>query len=513
MNFFKRALQYLWDKKGKSLLLIAVLSTIMIFVLAGLTIYSAAKVATDNAKKSVGATVTLTVNRENMFKNTSNSTSSSASSNTSSTSSSKTRPDPGSFTRTPINLSDAEKIAKLAGIKSYVFTASTSANQGDDIGAISSSQTSSSTSDSSTTSDTITGASQSMNGKQNPDGNSKMQQGDFRIQGVSDSNNYESFSSGTAKLIKGEAITSEDRNTNNVLIEKSLAQANDLSVGDTFKIKNANDEDVTVKIKGIYETTDTGDSMGMQFNFMNPANTIISSYTFIATIKDDGEAVSLDSATYTLEDPKQMSSFVKKAEKLIDTDTFSLQTNDQLYQQMLQPLNNVASFAKNIVLLVAVAGIVILTLIVMMSIRERRFEIGVLLSLGESRFKVIGQFFIELVVCMVFALGIASFSGNLVGNALGNQLLAQQTTSQTSTQKDNQPFDMPGQPRGNRGGGMRQQMQNVLNTSDEVKKLKITVQPKQIASLAGIGLGISLLSIMVAAANILRLNPKKILID
>ena len=208
-----------------------------------------------------------------------------------------------------------------------------------------------------------------------------------------------------------------------------------------------------------------------------------------------------------------MSSFVKKAEKLIDTDTFSLQTNDQMYQQMLQPLNNVASFAKNIVLLVAVAGIVILTLIVMMSIRERRFEIGVLLSLGESRFKVIGQFFIELVVCMVFALGIASFSGNLVGNALGNQLLAQQTTSQTSTQKDNQPSDMPGQPRGNRGGGMRQQMQNVLNASDEVKKLKITVQPKQIASLAGIGLGISLLSIMVAAANILRLNPKKILID
>lgn len=54
MNFFKRALQYLWAKKGKSLLLIVVLSTIMIFVLAGLTIYSADKVATDNAKKASG---------------------------------------------------------------------------------------------------------------------------------------------------------------------------------------------------------------------------------------------------------------------------------------------------------------------------------------------------------------------------------------------------------------------------------------------------------------------------
>ena len=506
MNFMKRALQYLWAKKGRSLLLIAVLSTIMIFVLAGLTIYSAAKVATDNAKKSVGATVTLTVNRENMFKNnTSTSTSTSTSS-----SESESKPDPGSFSRTPINLTDAKKIAKLAGIKSYVFTASTSANQSDGIEPISSSETTTSSSTTSST-DANTGASKSMGGENQGD-DKQMQQGDFRIQGVSTSANYDSFSSGTAKLIKGSGITDKDENTNNVLIEKSLAEANDLSVGDTFKIKNANDEDVTVTIKGIYETTDTGDSMGMQFNFMNPSNTIISSYTFIATLKDDGEAVSLDSAVYTLEDPKQMSSFVKKAEKLIDTDTFSLQTNDQMYQQMLQPLNNVASFAKNIVLLVAVAGIVILTLLVMMSIRERRYEIGVLLSLGEARFKIIGQFFIELLVCMIFALGIAGVSGNLVGNAVGNQLLAQQTTSQANNQSTNQQTDRPNGGPGERGG-MRQQMQSMLSASNEVKKLNITVKPKQIVSLAGIGLGISLLSILIAATGILRLNPKKILID
>jgi len=60
-----------------------------------------------------------------------------------------------------------------------------------------------------------------------------------------------------------------------------------------------------------------------------------------------------------------------------------------MYQQMLQPLNNVSSFAKNIVILVAVAGVIILTLIIMLSIRERKYEIGVLLSLGESRVKVI----------------------------------------------------------------------------------------------------------------------------
>lgn len=67
MNFLKRGLQSLWAKKGRSLLLIAVFSAILIFVLAGLTIRSAALVATENAQKSVGATVTLQANREQAF--------------------------------------------------------------------------------------------------------------------------------------------------------------------------------------------------------------------------------------------------------------------------------------------------------------------------------------------------------------------------------------------------------------------------------------------------------------
>ena len=42
MNYIKRALQSLWAKKGRSLLMIAVFSAILIFVLAGLTIRSGA---------------------------------------------------------------------------------------------------------------------------------------------------------------------------------------------------------------------------------------------------------------------------------------------------------------------------------------------------------------------------------------------------------------------------------------------------------------------------------------
>lgn len=490
MNYIKRAAQSLWAKKGRSIIMVAVFSAILIFVLAGLTIRSGADLATENAKKSVGATVTLSTNREAMFKN-------------SESGDENSRPDPGSFERTPVNLSDAEKIAELSNVKSCSFEASTSANKSSGITPISSESEEESSDEQA-----------SMFGGQGaPEG---MSQGDFQIKGVSESSAYSDFSSGTASLVEGEAITSEDEGTSNVLIEQSLAEANDLSVGDKFKIKDSDDQDVEVTIKGIYKTSDSGDSMGMRFNFMNPANTIFSSYTMVNTLTgSDGKTI--DSAVYSLDDPKEMDSFIEEANQLIDTDTFSLESNDQMYQQMLQPLNNVSSFAKNIVILVAAAGVIILTLIIMLSIRERKYEIGVLLSLGESRLKVISQFFVEMFICMIFALGIAAASGNIVGNAVGNQLLSQQTTSQNADGQEANATgnggpggrQMPGG--GPSGGG--QMGGNPFTQTEEIQELNISVQPTEILSLAGIGLGISLFSIVLSSVGIMRLNPKKILIS
>lgn len=496
MNYIKRAIQSLWAKKGRSIIMITVFSAILIFVLAGLTIRSGAELATTNAKKSVGATVTLSTNREAMFKQQSNSDSDDESS----------RPDPGSFEQTPVNLSDAKKIAELANVKSYSFEASTSADKGTGITPISS--------DSDSEEESSDEQAVGFGGQKAPGG---MSQGDFQIKGVSESNSYSDFSSGTASLVEGKAITSDDEGTNNVLIEQSLAEANDLSVGDKFKIKDTDDKDVEVTIKGIYKTSDSGNSMSARFNFMNPANTIFSSYTLVNTLTGS-EGKTIDSAVYNLDDPKDMDSFVEAANKLIDTDTFSLETNDQ----MLQPLNNVSSFAKNIVILVAVAGVIILTLIIMLSIRERKYEIGVLLSLGESRVKVISQFFVEIFVCMIFALGIAAASGNVVGNAVGNQLLSQQTTSQNADGQEANTAGNGGPNQGNQGqapgggnGGPSggQMGSNPFTQSKEIQELNISMQPTEILSLAGIGLGISLFSIVLSSAGILRLNPKKILIS
>ncbi|MGL9756695.1 ABC transporter permease [Enterococcus sp. DIV0197] len=505
MNFIKRALKSTKVKWGRSLLLFAVFTAILVFVLAGLTIRSAAEQAASEAQKEVGATVTLSANREASFQKPAET----ATSETDSDGTAQERIDPGSFSLTPVSLEDAQKIADLTDVKSYSFESSASALASDGITAISSSDSTDSSAES-------TDANQPMGGGM--PGGGQMTQADFQVTGVLTSAQNSTFSSGTATITDGEGIDESDKDTNQVLIEQTLATANDLAVGDTFTITSSEDEETTYEltVKGIYESSASSNSMGMQFSMMNPSNTLYTSYTLANELNGTAEDNTIDSAVYTLADPENMDDFLAKAKKLIDTDTFSLQSNDAAYQSMLEPLNNVASFSKNVVLLVAVAGIIILTLIIMITIRERRHELGVLLSLGESRIKIILQLFTEVALCMILALGVAAVSGNVVANVVGQQLLEQQTNSDQNTQTNDAKSQRPdGENPGGRGGqmGAPGSNSNPFAVSDEVSELSINVTPTQIGFLALVALGISLLSVCLASIGILRLNPRKILLN
>ena len=177
--------------------------------------------------------------------------------------------------------------------------------------------------------------------------------------------------------------------------------------------------------------------------------------------------------------------------------------------------------------MVAIADAVILTLIVIFSIRERRYEIGVLMSLGENRLKIIGQFFTELFMVTIVSLVTASFARNFVGNALGNQLLSsstqtQQTTNQgpngggpgqetNSSNDDNKQNDLKPQNDKLSGGGFGNMMSMATTSPKEVDNLDIKLTGTDVAKLGGITLLISFISTILASIGIIRMKPKDIL--
>lgn len=506
MNFIKRAWLATKAKKGRTALLILVTSAILIFVLAGLTIKNAADSAVESAKSEAGATVTLSVNREAMMK----------AFNPDSDSSSDDSSDDSSAT-TSVDLATAESIAEKDGVASYLFTTTTTATAGDDISAISTS--SSSSSDDSSDSN-----------QPSSRGDMEMTSGDFTITGVNSTDYVSDFTSGTSEITDGVGITS-DTADNSAVISSDLADANDLSVGDTFTVTTTVDDtetSYTLTVVGIYENSSTATTAQMMSNASNPQNNIYTNLTTADTMK--GETDTLDSAVYTLSNPEDMVNFVDEVESEIDTDSYSVTSSDEIYEQMLSPLNNISSIAQNIVILVAIAGAVILTLIVILSIRERRYEIGVLMSLGENRIKIIGQFFMELFMVTVVSLIIASFAGNFVGNVLGNQLLSSSTSTEQTTQNSGLNGGGPGQDTNSSDsnnsdsgqksgapgdGGGRGDMCNMVSmatsSTQAIDDLDIKLTGTDVAKLGGIALLISFVSTILASIGIIRMKPKDIL--
>jgi putative ABC transport system permease protein len=496
MDFLRRAWLFTKAKVGRTALLILTMTAVLVFVLAGLVINNSANKSIETAKKEAGATVTLSVNRENMMKRPDDSSSTSTD-------------EKPTFEMTPVKESDAEKIADLSGVKSYSFTKQTSATKGDGIEPIS-------TSDSSSSSNESSDAMMPGGGR---GGMMEQQSGDFRVVGTNDLASSTDFSSGTNEITDGRALTADDEGTENVVIEENLASENDLKVGDTFKLEDDEAKAYTVKVVGIYKSSASVDTMAQQFSFMNVSNQIYSSLSFANTLA--GTTGTLDSAVYNLSNPKNTDAFVEKAEKLVDTDTYSVTSNDAMYQQMLAPLNNVAKFSKNIVWLVAIAGAIILTLIMLLMVRERRGEIGILMSMGESRKKIIGQFFTEVLMITAVSVGLATAIGGPVGNVIGSQLLNSETTTTQTVSAQGGPGatngnapdgQMPGGNGGFGGGGpMSAAFGQNAETQAEINKLNVKLTGKQIAILGAIALGIAAVAILIASIGIVRLNPKAIL--
>ncbi|MGD6832923.1 ABC transporter permease [Sutcliffiella halmapala] len=477
MNFMKRAFLSVKTRAGKSFLLLFTLTVICVFVLSGLSIQTAAGKSAELARQNIGGNVTLQVDREKMMEQQA---------------AEGGRP---RFELTPILLSEAEELIDYPEVKGYNFTSSTFGNALD----FEPIESGSATEEDSTESNQ--GGPGRMGG---------MMLMDLSVEGVLFSDSVQAFLDGDSTILEGRHLTEEDANQPFTLIEKTLAEDNDLSMGDKIQIQSP-DESATLELEivGIYETAVAGDSTGMNFTALNPYNKLYIPYTAATTLKGEGYEGTIDSAVYYMNDPSNIEDFIGRAEEesSIDFATFKLDANDLVYQQMVGPIENVASFSKNVVYLVAIAGAVILGLIVMLTIRERKYEMGVLLAIGEKRWKLIGQFIVEILIVAIISLSFASMAGNLVANQVGEQLLNQQLEQSAESASNPESFRRPGM--GMMGGGMGPGF--VQEQVDPIDDLQIAITSKDFGLLAIIGLTVSMIATIIPSLSILRLQPKMIL--
>ena len=214
----------------------------------------------------------------------------------------------------------------------------------------------------------------------------------------------------------------------------------------------------------------------------------------------------IENVTLLLSDPLDVEKFVDDYKNSLSQFT-SLDANNEEFKKLAKPLDTLSMYANFIVSLVVINAIVIISLVTALTLKTREYEIGVLLSIGASKIKVIAQFFIELAIVAIFGFTLSVVSGSLIAKKIGYKVLEYQIAS-SDIEEEESGFDYYGDfdPWSNNYA-------TEITLDDLVGEYEVTVSPLIIAEIYILGLGIVFISVIIPSFMIMRYNPKKILMN
>ncbi|MEV1067073.1 ABC transporter permease [Streptomyces sp. NPDC050263] len=301
------------------------------------------------------------------------------------------------------------------------------------------------------------------------------------LNGVRDSDLLLPFSYGSHRITAGRAITPEDAGREVAVVEQRLAGKNGLEVGDTVRVGSADGRRVVpLTVVGIYRDPMPDPSSWTPPRLL-PGNAL---YVPVRTVQRlSPGAADLTEAVFRTGSPEQAEQLRSEARRLLGSGSFDFRVNDKAYDDQVRPIQRVGAFAGLIVRIVAVAGALILGLVVMLQIRDRREELGVLLSLGERKWRLVGQHTVEVVAVALPAVAVAALAGQLAARQTGDALLDRREPAALRPGSPDTPTDVP----------------------------EMRVEPADLGRVAGIALGISLVATVIPGIGILRLHPRSLL--
>ena len=163
----------------------------------------------------------------------------------------------------------------------------------------------------------------------------------------------------------------------------------------------------------------------------------------------------------------------------IDWSQYSVSNDNHVFEETLESIDGIKHIIKIMTYSIMIGGITVLSLILILWLRERIYEIGILLSIGISKIKIVTQFILELLFISLpsFVLSL------LIGNVISNIIVGGFMNSDDSTIM----------------------VDSLLKNNNLIPNLITFLQSY------GILIGIIVLSVIIASLMILIKKPKEIL--
>lgn len=551
MYILKNVLRNLTRSKGRTVLVAIIVLAISFSACIGLSIRQAANTAKEQSLESMQITAQISLDRSSMMQDFGGAPEEGQEFDISGFA--DRMQEAGSLT-----LEEMETYAQAASVEDFYYSLSVSLNGADGLEPVST-DTSTDTEDAEDTTDSDSampdmgggpGGMQDMPGG-GPGGFQRGgwgTQGDFTVVGYGSDAAMTDFINGTSTITDG-AMFEENTGEAQCVISDELATYNALAVGDTIAVENPNNEGetYTFQIVGIYNnsqsTVTTGGMMGGFSTANDPANQIYTGYAALKAVTEASEAAAVTSTdeetgretttaipeqlsgTYAFASVKDYEAFEAEARALGLDDSYTITSSDlTAFEQSMLPLENLSQMALYFLLVVLGIGALVLIVLNIFNVRERKYEIGVLTAIGMKKRKVALQFITEIFIVTFFAIVVGGAAGAVSSVPVTNSLLASQTQSQADTaDRQEAGFGRPvGGPEADQGGGPGGEQGDVPALPDGGEPggnmlrnyvTEVTSATNITVLLQLLGLGI-LLTIVASGASvvfIMRYEPLKIL--
>ena len=293
------------------------------------------------------------------------------------------------------------------------------------------------------------------------------------MNGITSTKNNIDFKSEVLKLEKGRHI--EEIDQNKILIHEKFASINNLNLGDKIKLEQ-NGITIELEIVGIYSGEKTNNFEGLSSDFIE--NTVYTDYNSSQKLLDYASNNRVTSVEYGVNNPTKLDDIIRSVESL-GINNIAVSKSNKNYELVTSSVESITKLTNMIRIGSVIVGVVILSLVLMFWIRERLYEIGVLLSLGISKINLILQFAVETLMVTIF--------GFLL--ALGLEFILLKYI------------------RGNTTSIFSEDLPKII--SDELTK--ISINGSDIIGVIVVMITIVMISVIVALLPILKMKPKKIL--
>ena len=360
--------------------------------------------------------------------------------------------------------------------------------------------------------------------------NEKASLGAFSLIGYNKYDDMKDFINGNYIITSG--AVSDDFNSMTCVISEELATLNKIEVGNKITIVDPKNSSKTyeLEVTGIYkENTDSSNDMANMFT--SSANQIITNVTVVKKVlaaNSDLEATI--TPTFIVKDSDSVNKFISEVTDKGLSSYYQVTSNLEDIENATESIKNVRIFATTFLIITLVIGGVVLVVINMINIRERKYEIGVLRTIGMKKNKLSIQFMFELLVVCIFALLLGAGIGSFTSVPIANSLLANEIENanskynninsnfgrgmpneETKREEENNNEDTEEKQEIKEDDSNKQEPNFGIARVSQIDNIEAVVDIKVLAELLGIGVLLTLIGSLASMVAISRFSPLTIL--